>query len=135
MVRSRMAQVLMAASFATLVASAGAQPYGSPAQGNSVVAVPDNTSGTTVYVLPDGSRAYPNGKYPDNSAQWSRYDANTDQMRAYMDARQYCTSLNPVEQIKCDEDTRSRFGSIDFKCEKLSGPALSDCLHGDDHGQ
>ena len=133
MVRSRMTQVLMAASFATLAASAGAQQYGSPAQGNAVVVVPDNGSGTTVYVLPDSNRAYPTGNYPDT--RWSQYDANTDQMRAYMDARQYCASLNPVEQFKCDQDTRSRFGSFDFKCEKLSGPALSDCLHGDDHGQ
>ena len=133
MVRSRVTHVLMAASLATLAASAGAQQYGSPAEGNAAVVMPDSTSSTTVYVLPDGNRAYPTGRYPES--RWSQYDANTDQMRAYMDARQYCASLNPVEQFKCDQDTRGRFGSIDFKCEKLSGPALSDCLHGDDHGQ
>lgn len=133
MMRSKMTRMLIAASLATLAASAGAQQYGTPAQGNSVVVVPDNTSGTTVYVLPDGNRAYPARTYPNG--QWSQYDNNTDQMRAYIDARQNCASLNPVEQFKCDQDTRARFGSFDSKCDKLSGPALSDCLHGDDHGQ
>ncbi len=135
MVRSRITQVLMAASLATLAASAGAQQYGSPAQGNAVVVVPDNPNGTTVYVVPDSNRAYPNGTYPNGTypnTTWTQYDPKTG---AYIDARQYCASLNPVEQFKCDQDTRARIGSMDSKCEKLSGPALLDCLRGDDHGQ
>jgi len=133
MLRSRMTQALMAASFAALAASVGAQQYVTPPPPNSVVVVPDNTSGRTVYVLPDGSRANTPGSYPANRS--STYDLNIDRGRATMDSRPYCASLNPVEQFKCDQETRSRIGSMDFKCEKLSGPALSDCLHGDDHGQ
>lgn len=131
--KASLVQALIIASFATVVAEAGAQnatprelPPGAP-PGTS------GQNGTPAGVAPYGT---PPGM--DNSGRGSTvtapFNTSNRDVRAYMDARQACLSRPASQQAACNQEVNSYFGSINPKCQKLNGDALADCLHGADHG-
>ena len=119
---------LVIASFATLAASAGAEnatPRELP-QGTSPSNPPANVQ--------NGSPVGTTPAMADTNSQPAKARMNNEQTRAYIDARQACTSQPTAQQGVCNDAANKKFSSVDAKCQKLSGPALADCLHGTDHG-
>ena len=119
---------LVISSFATLACNAGAQnaaprelPPGSPAAGAQ--------NGTPVET-PRARTSQPGMNSPN--AQGNRM--TDDQIRSYVDARKSCSSQPANQMEACNNDVNRKFGSVDPKCQKLSGAALADCLRGSDHG-
>jgi hypothetical protein len=111
---------LIISSFATLACSAGAQnatprelPPGTPPAGVQ--------NGTPV-------------ETPPTNAPSMKNRMTDDQIRQYMDARSACSSQPATQLEACNTDVNRKFGSVDAKCQKLSGPALADCLRGSDRG-
>jgi len=140
MMRNMILQSLLVASLATIVGSAGAQNATprepTPGQAQPLTGVTQNGSpvGTTPSTAPAA-----NSQYNTNSSGWQSTPATglrptDDSMGAYQDARQACASQPIGQQIACTNDVNNRFSAPDPKCEKLSGSALADCLHGADHG-
>jgi hypothetical protein len=122
--RNRLLVALVAASVVTAAAEVGAQ-NATPRE-----APPGNP---TVNSTLNGS---PVGTTPNRAADYTTNSGwiDNDQMRAYIDARNACAAQLPDRQAACDNRANERFPSVDSKCQKLSGSALDDCLHGADHG-
>ena len=57
-----------------------------------------------------------------------------EQVRAYTDARQACSTQTGAAMQTCNDEANRKFSSVDPKCQKVSGAALADCLKGADHG-
>ncbi len=130
--KRQLLNTLIVASFATIACTAGAQNTPSPpagAQYGSPTGAAPAQDGTGASGISNGG----NGMGAVN-AQPMRDRALSDQVQGYIDARKACDS-QPISQVTtCNNDVNSRFSSIDAKCQKLSGAALVDCVHGADHG-
>jgi hypothetical protein len=114
--KRQLIQTFIVGSFAAIAFNAGAQ-YTSP-------------SGTAQNP-PAGTMTSPSGT---NAMTNTRTRMTDDQIREYMNARNACASQPAPQQESCNSDLNKRFSSVDSKCQKLTGPALADCLHGADHG-
>jgi len=140
MMRTKIVQSLLVASLATLGANAFAQyaapPEPTPGQPQPITGTTSN--GSSVVVTPPSTMTAPSpAPYtaPGMTSQYnSQFNTNDNQVRAYQSARQACAALPLAQQTACNADADSRSSAIDPKCEKLSGEALADCLHGADHG-
>ena len=89
----------------------------------ATLAVNSTLNGSPVGTAPSTPGDYSNSGWIEN-----------DQMRAYMNARSACAAQPPDQQAACESATNEKFPFVDSKCQKLSGPALDDCIHGADHG-
>jgi len=54
-------------------------------------------------------------------------------IRAYMDARNACSSQPAEQQQACNDAANRRYSTVSPKCQQLTGTALGDCLRGTDH--
>ena len=54
-------------------------------------------------------------------------------IRAYMDARNSCSSQPTEQQQACNDAANRRYANVNPKCQQLTGVALGDCLRGTDH--
>ena len=68
------------------------------------------------------------------NSQTMRSRMTNEQMRDYMDARKACGSQPAPQMEMCNNEVNKKYSSVDAKCQKVSGPALADCLRGADHG-
>ena len=53
---------------------------------------------------------------------------------SYIEARRACDNQPMTQRASCEDAVNERFTGIDPKCQKLSGIALEECVHGADHG-
>jgi len=125
-------RTLVIASFATIACNASAE-NATPRELPSATPAPGAQNGSPAEAPP--ATAYPSttNAYPSNSPGM-RGRMTEQQIREYMDARQACNSRPTPQLESCTNDVNSKFSSVDAKCQKLSGPALADCLKGADHG-
>ena len=132
MTRNKLIESLLVASLATLAATAGAQ-NAAPREPTPGQVQPQNGSpvGTTEPAINPQYNANSPYSQPMPGSQAGLFD---DQVQAYLDARQACASQPLLQQGACNDDVNSRFSSVDMKCQKLSGQALVDCVHGADRG-
>lgn len=127
---------LIVASFATLAFNAGAEnatprelPAGTAATAPTENGSPVGTTTTQTGTSQPGMNTAPMGTNSQNMK--SRMTA--EQMREYMDARNACGTRG-AQMETCNTEVNRKFSSVDAKCQKVSGPALGDCLRGADHG-
>jgi hypothetical protein len=133
MKRNRLLQALLVGSLATLAAGAGAQTQNAtPREPTPAQVQPQN--GSPVGTTPPMTAPSINSQQSWQTTPGSPAQATSEQARSYLAARQACDALPILQQGACNDDVSSRFSSIDAKCQKLSGAALIDCVHGDDHG-
>ncbi|MEP6941852.1 MAG: hypothetical protein ABI981_02885 [Betaproteobacteria bacterium] len=129
--RNKLLNSLLAASLATLTVSALAENATprepTPGQANPITGTTQNGSpvGTTPSTAPMS---------PGMNSQGTRARMTNEQVRAYMDARQACSTQTGAQMQTCTDEANRKFSSVDPKCQKVSGPALADCLKGADHG-
>lgn len=79
-----------------------------------------------------------------NAAQWDwghvPWNANrqgrvySPEMRDYMHSRNACMAQPLAQEAACNDMAAARYTGADPKCQKLTGPALGDCVQGADHG-
>ena len=127
-------RMLIVASFATMALNAGAE-NATPRELPSVTPAPGTQNGSPVEAPPATTYQPTINAYPSTgNSPGMRGRMTEQQMREYVDARQACNS-QPTSRIEsCTNDVNSKYSSVDAKCQKLSGPALADCLKGADHG-
>ncbi len=135
MTRNKLLQALLVASLTTLAASAGAQ-NATPREPTPGQVQPQN--GSPIGAAPSTAPGI-NPQYNPDPQNWQSTPASPtrvtdDQAKTYLDARQACAAQPLLQQTACNDEVTSRFGAIDAKCQKLSGAALADCVHGVDHG-
>jgi len=53
---------------------------------------------------------------------------------SYLEARRACDNQPIAQRASCEDAVNGRFTGIDPKCQKLSGTALEECVHGADRG-
>ena len=127
-------RTLIVASFVTMAFNAGAE-NATPRELPNATPTPGTQNGSPAQAPP--ATTYPStiNAYPSTAdSPGMRGRMTEQQIREYMDARQACNS-QPTSRIEsCTNDVNSKYGSVDAKCQKLSGPALADCLKGADHG-
>lgn len=141
--KRQLMQALLVGSFATMAINAGAQnstprelppgTTGTPGtmqNGTPQNGTPSDMSGMSRSTYPAGSTYYPSNTTSSNPQTREL----TGQMRDYVDARNACSSQPMPQQEYCNNAVNRKFGSIDSKCQKVSGSALEDCLRGVDHG-
>jgi hypothetical protein len=135
MTRNKLLQALLVASLTTLAASAGAQ-NATPREPTPGQAQPQNGSpiGGTPSTAPSINSQYNPDQQNWQSTPGSQARVTDDQAKTYLEARQACAAQPLLQQAACNDEVTSRFGAIDAKCQKLSGSALVDCVHGVDHG-
>ena len=129
--RNQLLNSLLAASLATLTISAFAQNATprepTPGQANPITGTPQN--GSPVGTTPSAAPMQP------NMQPGTRARLTDEQIRAYIDARQSCSTQTGAAMQTCTDEANRKFSSVDPKCQKLApGPALADCLKGADHG-
>jgi hypothetical protein len=56
-----------------------------------------------------------------------------EDIRAYMDARNDCSSKPAEQQQACNDAANRRYSAVSPKCQQLTGTALGDCLRGSKH--
>jgi hypothetical protein len=132
MMRQRILNTLIIASFGAMAATAGAQ-YTAPAQNNTPrnapvgnTAAPPTTGTNGGTMAPSDSTMQAPGTM-DNSVP-------TD-MRGYKSARAACDGQPVSSRDNCRTALNKRYSSVAPKCQKLSGSALDDCLKGADTAQ
>jgi hypothetical protein len=136
--RNKLLNSLLAASLATLTVSAFAQ-NATPREPTPGQANPTTTgttqNGSPVGTTPSAAPTQPGLTGQPNSMQpGARARMTDEQIRAYIDARQACSTKTGPELQACNDDANRKFSSVDPKCQKLAGPALADCLKGADRG-
>jgi hypothetical protein len=119
MMRQRILNTLLIATFGAMAATAAAQTA-APAQN----ATPP-TTGTS-----GGMMA------PSDSTMNTPMDTSVPKdMRGYKIARTACDKQPMDSREKCRTTLNTRYSAVAPKCQKLSGSALDDCLKGADTGQ
>jgi hypothetical protein len=96
------------------------------------------TQGTT------SNYGYSDWHWNFNAAQWNwghvPWNVNrqgrvySPEMREYMHARNACMAQPLAQEAACNDLAAAHFTGADPKCQKLTGPALADCVQGADHG-
>ena len=132
--KRQLLRTLIIASFATMAANAGAE-NATPRELPSATPTPGTQNGSPAEAPPATTyqptiNAYP----PTDNAPGMRGRMTEQQVREYMDARRACDSQPVPQSASCTNDVNKKYSSVDAKCQKLSGPALADCLKGADHG-
>jgi len=131
MMRQKILNALLIASFGAVAATAGAQT--TPAQNNT----PQAPAGTTA--APPTSSIYGGTTAPSDStmkAPGTAMDSSLpSDMSGYKAARAACDKQPLSSRDQCRTTLNARYGSLAPKCQKLSGAALDDCLKGADAGQ
>lgn len=126
-------QTLVAAALAAIAFNigVGAQTTTFPATG----AAATQPNGTQEPTSP-GSYQSGTSMSPSNSAvaPGARQPMTSEDVRQYLDARKACGSQPMAQRPTCDDAVNERFTGVDSKCQKLSGLALEECLHGADRG-
>ena len=64
---------------------------------------------------------------PSGISQDMKGQMTPDQVRDYLSARNACGAPSAQTQ-SCIDDVHKKFNSVDPKCQKLYGPALTDCM-------
>jgi hypothetical protein len=119
--KRQLIQTLVVGSFAAMAYSASAQYPSRP----GTTQPPANPSATTPQPS-SGTMTSPSGTNSMNL----RGRMTDDQIREYTNARTACASQPASQQEACNADLNKKFNSVDAKCQKLNGQALTDCLHG-----
>ena len=112
MMRQKILNTLLIASFGAMAATAAAQTT-APAQNDT----PRNA--------PIGNTAAPPTTESSVPAD----------MRGYKNARAACDKQPLDSRDQCRTTLNTRYSAVAPKCQKLSGSALDDCLKGADTGQ
>jgi len=81
-----------------------------------------------------GTEALAQNGPPIGTTRASRAMSEAD-IRAYVKERAACDRQSAAKQEQCRSQLASKWGNVDPKCEKLSGPSLDACLRGADRGQ
>lgn len=128
-------RTLIIASFATMSFNAGAE-NATPRELPSATPTPGTQNGSPAEAPPATTYQPTINAYPptDNSSGMTRGRMTEQQIREYVDARQACNSRPASQFASCTNDVNRKYNSVDAKCQKVSGPALADCLKGADHG-
>ncbi len=133
MMRQKILNTLLIASFGAMAATAAAQTT-YPAQNNTPQNAPvGNTAAPPTTGTSGGTMA------PSDStlkAPGTAMDSNvpTD-MKGYKSARAACDTQSMDSREKCRTTLNTRYSAVAPKCQKLAGSALDDCLKGADTGQ
>ena len=64
---------------------------------------------------------------PSGISQDMKGQMTPDQVRDYLSARNACGAPSAQTQA-CIDDVHKKFTNVDPKCQKLYGPALTDCM-------
>jgi hypothetical protein len=133
--KHQLLRTLIVASFATMACSAGAENATPRELPNGATPTTGTQNGTPAQTPPAGSYQSGTSAYPSTgNSQAMRGRMTNEQMRDYMDARKACGSQPAPQMEICNNDVNKKYSSVDAKCQKVSGPALGDCLRGADHG-
>jgi hypothetical protein len=133
--KRQLLSALAIASFATMACNAGAENSTPRELPNGTTPAMGTQNGTPAQTPPATGYQSPPGAYPaPGNSQSMRGRMTNDQMRDYMDARKSCASQPAPQMEMCNNDVNKKYSSVDAKCQKVSGPALADCLRGADHG-
>ena len=130
MIRQRILNTLLIATFGAMAATAAAQTA-APAQNNTPRNAPvGNTAAPPTGGTSGGLMA------PSDSTMNTPMDSSVPKdMRGYKSARAACDKQPMDSREKCWNSLNTGYSSLAPKCQKLSGSALDDCLKGADTGQ
>jgi hypothetical protein len=130
MMRQRILNTLLIATFGAMAATAAAQTA-APAQNNTPRNAPvGNTAAPPTGGTSGGLMA------PSDSTMNTPMDSSVPKdMRGYKNARTACDQQPMDSREKCRTTLNTRYSAVAPKCQKLSGSALDDCLKGADTGQ
>jgi len=132
--KRQLLRTLIIASFATIAFNAGAE-NATPRELPSGTPTPGTQNGSPAEAPPATTYQPTINAYPSTgNAAGMRGRMNDQQTREYMDARRACDSQPTPQVASCTSDVNKKYSSVDSKCQKVSGPALADCLKGADHG-
>ena len=126
MMRQKILNTLLIASFGAMAATAGAQTT-TPADNTTPRTAPvGNTAAPT---QGSGGTTAPS----DSKAPSMPMDKGTPtDMKGYKSERAACDKETGAMQDKCRTTLNTRYSSVAPKCQKLLGSALDDCLKGAD---
>jgi len=132
MMRQKILNALLIASFGAVAATASAQ---TPAPQNDT---PRNTPAGTTAAPPAGTTSGGTmaPSTPAINAPGRAMDSSppTD-MSGYKAARAACDKQPVTSKDQCRTELNLRYSAVSPKCQKLSGSALDDCLKGADTAQ
>ena len=133
MMRKKILNALLIASFGAVAATAGAQTT-APQQNDTPRNAPTGTTAAPAAGTTSGGTMAPGN--PSMSAPGSAMDSSvpTD-MSGYKAARAACDKQPLTSKDQCRTSLNTRYSAVAPKCQKLSGNALDDCLKGADTGQ
>jgi hypothetical protein len=132
MMRQKILNALLIASFGAVAATAGAQTP-APQQNDT----PRNAPAGTTAAPPAGTTSG-GTMAPGNSinAPANPMDSSVpSDMSGYKAARAACDKQPLTSKDQCRTSLNARYSAVAPKCQKLSGNALDDCLKGADTGQ
>ena len=137
MTRHRLLNALLIATFGAVAATAAAQtPTAQP--NDTPRAAPTGTAAEPGVGSTAPSPAYGGTMMPSDStmkAPATGTDRGAPDMSGYKAARAACDKQPLNSRDQCRVTINTRYASLAPKCQKLSGSALDDCLHGADTGQ
>ncbi len=116
--RNQLLNTLLAASLATVTMSAFAQTApqnATPREPTAGQATPQN--GSPVGTTPSAAPTQPGM----NAQPGARARMTDEQIRAYIDARQACTSYTGAQLASCNDEANKKFSNVDPKCQKVAG--------------
>ena len=129
MMRQRILNTLLIATFGAMAATAAAQTA-APAQNNTPRNAPvGNTAAPPTTGTSGGIVA------PSDSMNMPMDTSVPHDMHGYKSARTACDKQPMDSREKCRTTLNTRYSAAAPKCQKLSGSALDDCLKGADTGQ
>ena len=110
-------------------------PGVTPSTSPSTVTTPGTVNGTTPGTMNrNGATTMgttPGATTPNGTTTMGRM--SDQDIHAYMDARNACSSQPAEQQQACNDAANRRYSSVSPKCQQLTGTALGDCLRSTDH--
>jgi hypothetical protein len=95
----------------------------------ALAAIALNIGAQTTTVPPAGAATEQNrAQAPTSSGSYQSGPSS------YIEARRACDNQPMAQRMSCEDAVNERFTGIDPKCQKLSGTALEECVHGADRG-
>jgi hypothetical protein len=136
MVRQKILNTLLIASFGAMAATAAAQT--SAPENNTPRNAPVGTtaapsvSGSGGQMAP-GSNGQMAPGYTTRTPSSAMDSSLPSNMTGYKSARTTCDKQPMSSRSQCVTDLNTRYSSVNPKCQKLSGSLLDDCLKGADN--
>ena len=133
MMRQKILNTLLIASFGAMAATAAAQ-YTAPTQGQTPPAPVGTTAAPPTTGTTGGTTAPSDATIKAPGAAVMDSNVPTD-MHGYKSARAACDKQPMDARDQCRTTLNTRYSAVAPKCQRLSAAALDECLKGADTGQ